>query len=52
MKNKKTLIFICFITIAIITGFWPFRAAAQEHACQIKAHRDKIHLYIRDFDRE
>jgi hypothetical protein len=52
MKKKKTLFLICFITIVIISGLWPFTAAAQEHACQIKAHRDNIHLYVRDFDRD
>jgi len=52
MKNKIKLIFICFIAIFVITGFWPFRAAAQEYSCQIKAHRDNIHLYVRDFDRD
>jgi hypothetical protein len=52
MKKKKPLIFISFIAIAVITCFWSFRAAAQEHTCQIKADRDNIHLYIRDFDRD
>jgi hypothetical protein len=52
MKNKKSLIFICFIVIVVISGIWPFRTAAQEHSCQIKANRDNFHLYVRDFDRD
>ena len=52
MKKGIKLIIICFIAIVVITGFWSFRAAAQEYLCQIKAHRDNIHLYVRDFDRD
>jgi len=52
MKKKKTLIFICFIVVVVISSFWPFNSAAQEHSCQIKANRDNIHLYVRDFDRD
>ncbi|CAB1065328.1 hypothetical protein D1BOALGB6SA_10125 [Olavius sp. associated proteobacterium Delta 1] len=52
MKKKKALIFISIIAIAVTNSFWPFKAAALEHTCQIKADRDNIHLYVRDVDRD
>jgi len=51
MKKKNMLIFICFLAL-VGNGFWSIKASAQEHGCQIKAGRDNIHLYIRDFDRD
>jgi hypothetical protein len=52
MKKKSLLFFSSFMAMIVIGGFWPFRTAAQEHTCQIKADRDNIHLYVRDFDRD
>ena len=52
MKMKNLLFFCGCITTIVIIALVPISAAAQEHTCQIKAERDNIHLYVRDFDRD
>ena len=41
-----------YLACMVAVSLWPFRIAAEQQKCRIKANSDNYHIYVRDFDRD